>query len=75
MPDNETQIALYVLISIIATIIFIILFIKGVFFFIGFKKELRLINMEIRRTEGKERERWLRRKRRLWLSIIPFVKY
>jgi len=75
MPDNETQITLYVLIAVIATIIFIILFIKGVFFFISFKKELRLINMEIRRTEGKERERWLRRKRRLWLSIIPFVKY
>lgn len=40
-----------------------------------FSRELRYINNEIARTDGAERRRWLRRRRRLWLSLIPFVKY
>lgn len=40
-----------------------------------FLREMRFLNMEIQRSHGKEQERWKRRKRRLWLSIIPFVKY
>lgn len=40
-----------------------------------FSKELRYLNMEIGRTEGRERMHYLRRRRRLWLSLIPFVKY
>ena len=30
---------------------------------------------EIGRTTGAERRHWIRQKRRLWLSLIPFVKY
>jgi hypothetical protein len=41
----------------------------------NFSKELRYLNMEIGRTEGRERMHYLRRRRRLWLSLIPFVKY
>ena len=37
--------------------------------------ELRYLNTEIARTSGKQRQHWLRRRRRLWLSLIPFVKY
>ena len=40
-----------------------------------FRHEMRYINMEIRRNRGREREHWIKRKRRLWLSILPFVKY
>lgn len=40
----------------------------------GFKDELDYLNMEVNRTEGEERRRWIRRRRRLWLSLIPFVK-
>ena len=40
-----------------------------------FSGELRAINMEIRRTEGRERRYWLRTRRRLWLSLLPFYKY
>ena len=51
----------------------------GMLAFIGwlrdFRIELNNINREIRRTDGHERARWRRRKRRLWLSILPFVKY
>ena len=40
-----------------------------------FQKELRRINGEIERTEGRERAHWKKRKKRLLLSIIPFVRY
>ena len=39
-----------------------------------FRKELRYLNAEIARTTGEEREQWKRRKKRLWLSLIPFVR-
>lgn len=41
----------------------------------SFKKELSHLNQEIARTNGREREYWKKRKKRLLLSIIPFVKY
>lgn len=40
-----------------------------------FKRELRYLAIEIERTEGKEREYWIHRKRKLWMSLIPFVRY
>jgi len=40
-----------------------------------FKSELRYLNTEIHRTEGRERKHYIRRRRRLWLSLLPFVKY
>ena len=41
----------------------------------NFTKELRYLNTEIARTSGEQRQHWLRRRRRLWLSLIPFIKY
>lgn len=41
----------------------------------SFSKELKYLNCEIRRTSGDERAHWMRRRRQLWLSLIPFVKY
>lgn len=42
-----------------------------------FRQELKYINTEIERNVDHPREqaRWKRRKRRLLLSLIPFVKY
>ena len=42
-----------------------------------FQQELRYINIEIERNVDHPREqaRWIRRKKRLLLSLIPFVKY
>lgn len=40
-----------------------------------FGMELRYLNNEIARSEGAERRHYIRKKRRLWLSLIPFVKY
>lgn len=40
-----------------------------------FTKELRYLNCEIRRTDGNEQKHWIRKRRKLWLSLIPFVRY
>lgn len=39
-----------------------------------FYKELQYLKREIGRTEGAERQYWLREKRRLWMSLIPFCR-
>lgn len=41
----------------------------------NFREELEDIRYEISISKGREREWWIRRRRRLWLSILPFVKY
>ena len=40
-----------------------------------FSKELRYIDQEIARTTGHEQRHWIRRRKRLFLSLLPFVKY
>lgn len=41
-----------------------------------FRRELNYINDEIARSHHRdERDYWRRQKRRLWLSVIPFVRY
>ena len=63
--------------------IFIVLFIGVIVFLLilrlvfrldSLKKDIKYVNMEIRRTRGSERKAWQREKRRLWLSLIPFYK-
>ena len=64
-------------------ILLIILLLAGVVFLFSipylewFQQELRYINIEIERNVDHPREqaRWKRRKKRLLLSLIPFVKY
>lgn len=40
-----------------------------------FSRELKHLNNEIDRTDGEERRYWIAQKRRLWLSILPFIRY
>lgn len=39
-----------------------------------FSQQLRYLNREIRRSCGAERKFWKRRRRRLWLSLLPFFR-
>lgn len=75
MPQTETNNGIYLLVGIIAVFIFIILLYGLMSFFTEFKHELKYLNCEIARTTGAERKRYIRKRRRLWLSLIPFVKY
>ncbi len=40
----------------------------------GFTQELDYIKREIGRTTGVEQKHWKRKKRRLWLSLLPFYR-
>ncbi|MBE6750538.1 MAG: hypothetical protein E7560_05185 [Ruminococcaceae bacterium] len=75
MPENETEVVLYLTIGI-TVIFFLFLILIWIAIFLNiFARELKYLNTEIKRTSGNERKYWKRRKRRLWLSLLPFVKY
>ena len=76
MPEESNLDAgIWLLVGIVA-IFFLILLLFGLVSFINdFSSELRYLNNEIRRTDGAERRHYIRQRRRLWLSLIPFVKY
>jgi hypothetical protein len=44
-------------------------------FFSKFSHELKFIKSELKRTDGAEHRYWKKQKRKLWLSLIPFVNY
>ncbi len=69
--DNE----IWILIGIIAIPILLVLLVELCVFINNFSSELNYINCEIGRTTGAERDYWIRKRRRLWLSLIPFVRY
>ncbi len=75
MPTNASDTVLYALIGVIALFFLILLVVGGVSFCNRFLREMKFINNEILRTRGVERQHWMRRKRRLWLSLLPFIKY
>lgn len=72
---NETSTELYVLIGIVAAVCFFVLLLGFFQVCNDFSNELRYLNSEIRCTYGAERRHWKRQRRRLWLSLLPFVKY
>lgn len=71
-PMSETDVWI---IGIFAAFVLVVLAINLTLFFHDFLRELRLLNMEINRSEGREREHYRRQRKRLWLSLIPFIKY
>ena len=62
-------------VAIIGAIVAVALLLNFLEWITFFKKELRRINGEIQRTDGREREHWKKRKKRLLLSILPFFRY
>ena len=73
--DTEISQGLQVLLIIVGLMILLGAVVWLARFINDFSGELRTINMEIRRTEGRERRHWIRTRRRLWLSLLPFYKY
>ena len=65
---------LYLIIGLVAIIVLLAFIVWLALFIKEFKKNLQYINMEIERSDGSERRYWIRQRRRLWLSLIPFVK-
>lgn len=71
MEDKE----LWILIALFGGIFGFALIVKLSMWLNDFSSELKYLNSEIGRTDGSEQRYWKRQKRRLWLSIIPFVRY
>lgn len=72
---NNLNYEFWIVVGVVAIPILLVLLVELCLYIKEFSQELEYINMEIERTEGSERRYWRRRKRRLWLSLIPFVKY
>ena len=69
------DIGVYILAGVIAAAVLVLLIVRFAMWFQSFLMELRYLNKEIERTSGEEKEHWIRRKKRLLLSWIPFVRY
>jgi len=72
---NELDSTTSLLLIIIALFLGVLLLFFVMQYVVGFFEELKFINNEISRNRGDERRYWKRRKRKLFLSLIPFVKY
>lgn len=58
----------------IAITFFAVVFLVGLITKLNdFRQELKYLNREIARTDGAEHKYWKREKRRLWLSLLPFL--
>lgn len=70
-----TDESFWLLIALFGIIFGFALLVKLAMWMQDFSQELKYLNNEIRRTDGDEQRYWISRKRRLWLSILPFVRY
>ena len=70
-PLNWLRIAM---IGILLAVVLLLLtiFIPWLF---DFRRELRYLNSEIGRTEGREQQYWIEKKKQLWRSVLPFCRY
>ena len=72
ITENNASWAAIGLLGLILAAVFILFM---VIWLQDFRFEIRNINDEINRNEGEERKYWIARRRRLWLSLIPFVRW
>ena len=72
---NENLPLIYLFGGLLAVLLIGVLLIAAVIATMDFQKELKHLNLEIGRTSGREQRYWQRRKKRLLLSLIPFVRY
>ena len=72
--NNANPIVIFVIAAVVLLLLFVIL-IGLIQFYNEFITELQYLNSEIERTDGEERAYWISQRRRLWLSLLPFVKY
>lgn len=75
MPETDNfNNEFWMLITVFAVPIFLRLLVGFCIFINNFFRDLKYINCKIKRNTGAERRHWIRQRRRLWLSLIPFLK-
>lgn len=67
---------LIVIMVVGAAVLAAVLFVAAAVWWPKFQRELHHLNMRIEQARSeRERQHYIRRRRRLWLSLIPFVRY
>ena len=75
LSGDEKKLDVYGIALVIALVLLFLACIRIAIIFQAFMRELRYLNQEIARTTGREQQHYIRRKKRLFLSLIPFVRY
>ena len=69
LPDTDK-----ILVVALAVIILIPLIAAAVIKIKHFCEDMEYLNLEVNRTTGEEQKTWIKRRRRHWLTLLPFVK-
>lgn len=75
MNEVGNDVGFYMIFGIVIVFLLVVLIVAFARWVHEFRRELRCLNADIRRTQGKEQEHWIQMRRKLWLSILPFVRY
>lgn len=75
MPEEVSSVNVYWLIGLVLLLLVPLVTVSFAIFLRDFSRQLAYLNSEIERSEGRQRQHWIRRRRRLWLSLLPFIKY
>lgn len=75
MNQSENDLSTYVLLAGCIVIFLPIVLFGFLRWLLDFRRELHYLEREIYRTHGKRQKYWIQKRRKLWLSILPFVKY
>ena len=72
-PTSEKVLGVLLIILLLAGVVFLF----SIPYLDWFRQEMKYIDIEIERNKDNPREqaRWKRRKKRLWRSLIPGIKY
>lgn len=75
MNQAGSELGIYLLFAICIGFLLLVVFVGLIKWLLEFRRELHHLTGEIHRTKGKEQKYWIRKRRKLWLSILPFVRY
>lgn len=75
MNQIETDLGFHLFLVVGIGILLVVVFVGFIKWLLDFRRELQHLTGEIYRTRGKKQKYWIRKRRKLWLSILPFVRY
>ena len=73
--NNINQDVVFLIAAVVVLLLLFAILMGIIYKYNEFVAELQYLNSEIERTDGEERAYWISRRRRLWLSLLPFVNY
>ena len=75
MEQTGASFGLDVIIVIVIVFLGCMILSRFVNWLLRFQRELKLLRSEIGRTKGREQKYWIKKRRKLWFSLLPFVRY